>query len=124
MIFNTIYTLPAWSFIGGESQTQDFNLYSSPGTRFDAEGYKCEFSISSYSNRQSAPVLTKELVLKTDGDGQKSIAALSLSPSETISLYGRYIYQIAVTGENGNALLARQGIMNIARNNYPSILDK
>ena len=99
-------TMPEWDFVGGETQKRTFTIYKPSGIAYDIPNGTASLAIVDFVNRDSYPLLEK----------QSCKVAFSLSPSDTLSLFGKYIYQVTIKDGNGNASIPYQGIMVIARN--------
>lgn len=115
-MINPIYNLPELDFVGGESQTFLFNLLTSAGSSFDANGCDLAFAIINYANKNGVPIVTKSVTVQTGGDGVPNIATVNLLPEDTVSLYGRYVYQLSIRDAHDETEIPGQGIMNITRN--------
>ena len=114
-----IYTLPEISFVGGESQVFLFNMRTMSGNDFDGTNCSVGFALIHYANKNSAPLLVKEAELKIGDNGFLNIASIHLSPSDTVGLYGRFVYQITINDSEGFTEIPGQGIINITRNIHP-----
>ena len=111
-----IYTLPDWDFVGGETQKRSLTLQQQSGVPYDLPGSSAHIAIVEFVNPHSAAVLTKDLAVTDDMDGNTCIVKLTLSPAETVKLAGKYIYQVTVKDANGNTSIPQKGIMHIERN--------
>lgn len=115
----TIYTLPEISFIGGETQELYFHLKETGemGRKsFDAGGSNVDFAICNYSSKTGTPILSYSPTLAADENGIESIITLTIPKEDTVSLAGKFIYQITIIDADGNAEIPNQGIMNIVKN--------
>lgn len=110
------YTLPDWDFVGGETQNRVLTLQKEGGQKYDLPGATAHLAIVDFVNCHSAPVLAKELQITQDGDGLYCVVTIPLSPSETVNLSGKHIYQITVKDVNGNTSIPQKGIMHISYN--------
>jgi hypothetical protein len=115
-IQTTIYTLPEFTFVGGKTQQLVFNLKDENGEPYNAYGCKIDFSICDYSNKTGTPCLSIAPTLLTGATGEASILSVNIAAKDTVSLYGKYIYQITIIDINGKTEIPNQGIMNITRN--------
>lgn len=124
-MINPIYNLPEINFIGGESQTLIFNLYTKEGTPFDANGCTLGFAIINYVNKNGVPILVKQtpdIEIKIGESGIPNIAIVNLLPEDTVYFQGRYVYQITVYDSYGETEIPGQGIINIIRNIHQSFI--
>lgn len=112
------YTLPTIDFVGGETQDLAFNVYFHELDKpFSLAGCTANFSIVNYTNKMGAPILTKEMG-STYGSTAlvDNVLTVKLLPSETVNLYGKYIYQITIKDVEGNVEIPKQGILYITNN--------
>lgn len=108
---DTLFTLPAIEFVGGETQRLTFNVYSAGGTSpFELSDCTCDFSVVSFTNRSGDPVITKSM------SANGNILSVKLDSGDTIALSGKYIYQIQIRDQSGNVEIPNQGIIYIADN--------
>ena len=115
-MINPIYNLPELNFVGGESQTFLFNLLTASGASFDASSCDVAFAVVSYANKTGNPLFSKKVTVSEGDGGVLNLASVELLPLDTVSLYGRYVYQLTITDIDGNTEIPGQGIMNITRN--------
>lgn len=120
---NEMYQLPTIEFIGGETETFIWNLWSlgpnekiNKNTPFNASGHIVTFSLIEFSNKHGTPVISKGCQLIEDENHILSKASVTLNTSETLNLTGKYIYQLTVRNGEGEAEIPGQGIFFIARN--------
>lgn len=113
-----IYTLPEIVIIGGQSATIRWRLFTEANTPFNANGCTGNFSVVDYSNPNDDPLIDKSLTFSVGDDetGIKNIASVDLSPSDTLDMQGKYIYQIQIRDIDGEAEIPNQGIMQITHN--------
>ena len=114
----TPYTLPAISFVGGETQNLSFHTYSYYGQKpFNLTGCTCNFSVVSFSNKNGAVIISKSMQI-SGGTGAEydNILSVALTSDETISLFGKYIYQITIKDVDGETEIPNQGILYITKN--------
>ena len=111
------YTLPDIDFVGGETQNFSFNVYFyANGSPFDVGGCTANFSIVSYNNKTGAPRVSKEMTVAQGADSTSNVLKVTLSPSDTVDLSGKFIYQITIRDAGGDVEIPKQGIMNIINN--------
>ncbi len=113
------FVLPTMNFIGGEQQDLQFHFFNQ--TEDDPlllTGRTASFSIQLYTNPSGAALITKTMTTVTES-GEPVGFSVVLSAADTLSLCGKYIYQITLkTSENVPDLLA-QGILYIQNNIHP-----
>ena len=109
-------TMPEWDFVGGETQKRTFTIYKPSGIAYDIPNGTASLAIVDFVNRDSDPVLSKQSSVTVDSDGKSCKVAFTLDPSDTVSLFGKYLYQVTIKDGNGNASIPYHGIMVIARN--------
>ena len=108
------YVLPTISFVGGETQILSFNAYFNNSTQpFSVAGCTARFSVVNYLNRFGTPVIIKTM---SAASGESNVLTVTLSSSDTLSLSGKYIYQISIKDGSGNADIPKQGLMYITNN--------
>lgn len=112
------YTLPTVDFVGGETETLVFNVYSHTGHKaMTLTGDDCKFSIVSFGNKMGEPICTKEMEIHVGSDGvTDNVLSVTLVPSDTRDLYGKYIYQLTIHDKNGAIEIPKQGILYITNN--------
>jgi len=110
------YTLPEISYVGGETQNYSFNLKTISNVAFNVTGGSVNFALISYSNKTGTPLLSKSATLAADGNGIVSIAKVTLLPTETKSLFGKYIYQLTIKDIENYIAIPAQGIMTVSNN--------
>lgn len=121
-MINPVYNLPQLRFVGGETQSFLFNLRTPGGSTFNAVGCSAAIALINYTNKTGLPVLVKSMSLREDEEGYYSSAYVELSPSETVNLQGRYIYQISIRDSAGETEIPGQGLMDITRNIHPGFI--
>ncbi len=125
MIFieNPVFDLPAIDMIGGSTETFQWNLwYVEPGGHenksnpFNTVNHKVIFSVVPYSSKNEIPSIYKECDTEEDSQGIPSVATITLVPSDTKSLEGKFLYQLSIQKGNANSETVRQGVLHIWRN--------
>lgn len=104
--------LPTISFVGGATKNLYFSFLDAGGSDVDVSSYTVTFSIVSAVHRFGKPIKTKPMQIS----GDNSVMSVSLSPSDTVDLFGKYIYQISIIDAAGDAEEPRQGEMYIYQN--------
>lgn len=112
------YTLPTIDFVGGETQDLAFNVYFYKSNRpFSLTCCSANFSIVSFTNRTGTPILTKQMKAVLNRAGTiDNVLTVTLEPTETVNLSGKYIYQIQIKDMDGDVEIPKQGILYIANN--------
>lgn len=112
------YTLPTIDFIGGETQDLVFNLFFYKNKRpFSTTGVSANFAIVSFTNKMGTPILTKPMEGAFNDEGTiNNVLTVTLEPSETVGLNGKYIYQIQIRDIDGDVEIPKQGILYITNN--------
>lgn len=106
----SVRKLPSIKIIGGSYRSFTFDV----GT-YDASTSTATLTITDYINPNNAPVLTKACSIS---GAESNIVTVALLPIETISLYGKYIYQISIVSDGGSGE-PLQGLITITKNNNP-----
>lgn len=112
------YTLPTIDFVGGETQDLLFNVYFYKNDQpFSLSGCTSNFSVVSFTNKTGVPILSKQMTsIFNDAGTSDNVLTVTLQPSETVDLCGKYIYQIIIKDINGDAEIPKQGILYITNN--------
>ena len=112
------YTLPEICFVGGETQDLAFHIYFYIGNRpYSLSGRTANFSIVSFRNKTGTPILTKEMDVRFDNTGAvNNVLTVTLAPTETVDLSGKYIYEIQIKDIDGDVEIPKQGILYITNN--------
>ena len=113
------YTLPTIDFVGGSTTELIFNVYW--GTKnprpFGMVGCTANFAVTSYTNKTGAPVISKTMEVRLNADDTfYNVLHVELKPSDTIDLFGKYIYQITIKDVDNSADIPHQGILYIHNN--------
>ena len=112
------YTLPTIDFVGGETQDLSFNIYFYKGKQpYGLNGCTANFAIVSFRNKTGTPILTKEMDIRFNSEGTiNNVLAVTLAPTETVDLAGKYIYEIQMRDIDGDVEIPKQGILYITNN--------
>lgn len=78
------------------------------------------FSLTEYTNENDEPLVSKTAEIINTGDGNYGAIA-TLTPSDTLELDGKYIYQFTVIDSHGNAHSER-GFAYINKNTNKQVL--
>lgn len=114
------YTLPAIDFVGGSTQDLMFHCYFYLNKKpFDLFSCTANFSLINYVNKKGAPLVSKQMKISAAPsiDGEIcNVLSVTLEPSDTVDLVGKYIYQISIRDISGDVEIPKQGIIHIANN--------
>lgn len=109
------YVLPVISFVGGSTQELVFHTFSyNDKEPFDLTSCTAFFSMINYVNKSGSPIVVKQMTAETSTGN--NVLKVTLEPSDTIDLVGKYIYQISIQDISGEIEIPGQGIMRIANN--------
>lgn len=123
-MINNIYSLPELDFIGGSSHSFLFHTYCDEAKTkpLDLENCTANFSIVSFANKNGDPAVSKEMAPQKNGVLFNTLQ-VTLAPTDTLNLFGKYVYQITIVDGSGNVDL-KQGIAYIHHNINTSILQQ
>ena len=120
-----IYTLPQITMVGGQSETIRWRLFDKNGVPYDASGLdNMHFALMDYSNQSGTePTLTEDVFVEQDSEsGVSNVLVVVLKPSNTVDLFGKYIYQLTLVNGIDEVQIPDQGIIFIAHNIDSSFL--
>lgn len=120
-----VYSLPEVMFVAGQSNTLRWRLFTEQNVPFNADDCIGNFALVDYSDKYNdEPLVSKPLsfVIGDDVTGAKNVATVDLLPTDTLGLYGKYIYQITIKDIDGEVEIPNQGIFNIFHNINESFL--
>ena len=113
------YTLPEISFIGGSTQEFIFHAYDESKEAFSLTSCTANLAIINYVNKGGEPLISKDMSITADDESASDVVynvlKVTLLPSETVDLCGKYIYQITIKDVEDNTE-PKQGIMYIGNN--------
>lgn len=120
------YTLPTIDFVGGETQDLSFNVYFyKNGKPFSLTGCTSNFAIVSFNNKGGAPILNKQMdSIFNEAGTSNNVLVVTLEPTETVDLYGKYIYQITIRDIDGDVEIPKQGILYVTNNINKSFISQ
>lgn len=124
-MISNVYSLPEIDFVGGSTADLIFNVY---GKREDPQPYGltgcvANFSVINYVNKTGEPIISKQMGVRMNGDNTAyNVLYVELKPSDTLDLFGKYIYQITIKDADNNADIPQQGIIYIHNNINKSFL--
>lgn len=116
------YDLPSFAFVGGSSKSVSIDLYDGDGNPFVVDvGATVLFTMVSYLNDSEDPVVVLssgggQITVSNGDEGSRNRVTVSLDPSDTFDLWGRYVYQLAITDAHSNTEVLGQGAIVIFRN--------
>lgn len=112
------YTLPTIDFVGGETQDLAFHAYFYKNKLpFSFSRCTASFAVVSFTNKTGAPIFTKPMdVVFDDNVLVENVLSVTLDPSDTVDLSGKYIYQISIKDIDGDVEIPKQGILFITNN--------
>ena len=116
-----IYTLPFYDFVGGSTEELVFHFYFYKNKKpFDLYSCTANFSIVDYANKRATkPLVSKPMIIRAepDRDGEVcNVLSVTLKPTDTRNLSGKYIYQISIRDVSGAIEIPKQGILHIINN--------
>lgn len=116
---NNIYTLPQIDFVGGSTADLIFNVYW--GTEnprpFGMVGCVANFAVIDYVNKTGTPIISKTMEVRLNADDTfYNVLYVELKPSDTLDLFGKYIYQITIKDVDNSVDIPQQGILYIHNN--------
>lgn len=114
------YTLPVIDFVGGSTQDFAFHCYFHADSRpFDLSSCTANFSLVNYANKYGEPLVSKQMKIgaaTSTGRTVYNVLSVTLNPSDTVNLSGKYIYQIIIRDISGYVEIPSQGIIHIVNN--------
>lgn len=116
---NNIYTLPQIDFVGGSTADLIFNVYwgAENPKPFGMVGCVANFAVIDYVNKTGTPIISKTMEVRLNADDTYyNVLYVELKPSDTLDLFGKYIYQITIKDVDNSADIPQQGILYIHNN--------
>lgn len=114
--------LPDVEMYGGDTQPWEIALMHDNGTPYvlsETSGFTATLTISPFTvsvySATISPVVTKDGRIGVDDDGY-AVVLFEPTSSDTISMRGKFIYQVAISGNDGR-LRVGQGKLVIKPNN-------
>lgn len=111
-------TLPEFHMVAGESKNIMIPIYTSSGQQIDVTGMTAYCSICDYVNLNTTPYAVKDCKVIPGVSGSAAVFFISLVPSDTVNLYGKYIYQLTAKAES-DSLGVMCGYLYITPNHDP-----
>ena len=99
---------------GGTSKRLRLTLYTAARQPFNAADCEAVFHLTDLQNIASAPLLEKTCTLDT-AVAAGNVVTVHLKPEDTMSLSGKFIYQVTLTDRDGEADVL-QGLLTIRPN--------
>ena len=115
-------TLPDIYITGGMTEEISFNMLSGSSSQIDLSEFDINFTIAYYTFLVNHPIISysssdQNSNITTDGN----CISVSISPSDTNNLGGKYLYQITIKDGLDN-YVSYQGGMFIKRNINPEFV--
>jgi hypothetical protein len=111
----SLYQLPEYNMTAGETQNITIMLFAKNKNQIDAEGMTARLAISDFINQGGEPIFVKDCSIVQPAGSDLASLYCQLSPSDTIAMRGKYIYQVTVKDIDDTVSILK-GIMNISRN--------
>lgn len=118
-MISNVYSLPEIDFVGGSSVDLVFNAYANKDDLepFGLAGCEANFAVIDYINKTGEPVISKRMSARmNEGNTSYNVLFVELEPSDTLELFGKYIYQITIRDAKDNVDIPQQGIIFIHNN--------
>lgn len=103
------------SFVGGATKTLGFRIFNRGGSPIDVSNCTARFAIIDAVNKYGKPILVKEMSPYPSSD-TGNILSVNLASSDTVDLFGKYLYQISIVDKDGSAEDPQQGDFYIFNN--------
>ena len=114
------YTLPAIDFVGGSTQDLVFHCYFYLNKQpCDLSSCTANFSLINFVNKNGEPLVSKQMTIRAESDDEgaiQNILTVTLTPSDTVKLAGKYVYQITIKDVSGEVDIPNQGTLHIVNN--------
>lgn len=118
-MLNKMYSLPEIRFVGGTSEDLQFHVFydETNPKPFNLFGAEVNFSIVNFINKNGAPLVSKRMDIgMNEAETHYSVLSVTLEPTDTVDLFGKFVYQITIKDIDGNVDIPHQGIINIHNN--------
>lgn len=106
--------LPQIDFVGGSTKTLTFAIYGAHEMPYDVSNCTANFSVSSFGDI-GVPLISKPMTAGT-GSETSNILTVDLESADTLSLSGKYLYQITIKDNSGIVTIPYQGNLYIFSN--------
>ena len=111
------YTLPKIDFVGGETEKLVFRVFfKNLEQAFSLANCTASFALVEFGNKHGDPIFAKDMSIAVSNSGVDNILYVTLTPNDTVNLYGKFIYQITVKDVDGTVEIPKQGIFYITNN--------
>lgn len=108
--YTSPYDLEEFTMIAGNSKEIVFNVYNSASSLVDLSGATITWFLSRIGD--SNAIVTKSGVFSGSPIGQFTV---NLTPSDTVTLQGKYVHQYRLVDSSGSTFRPSQGIINLSR---------
>lgn len=112
MLFD-VYTLPYLVINAGQESMFMFGVFDDEGNAVQNAKYTC--AITEYCNG-GGPLVSMSGNIEYDSASATSTINLALTSSNTMSLSGKYVYQITITTQDNHPASVRKGILFVRSN--------
>ena len=114
------YTLPELNFVGGSTQELVFHCFFYKNKEpFDLSSCSANFSLVNYVNKRGEPLVSKDMKIGFTEIKEEEVCnelRVTLVPSDTVDLVGKFIYQITIRDASGDVDIPNQGLIHIINN--------
>lgn len=104
--------LPTLSFVGGSTKTLRFRILNESGVPIDISQCTARFSLIDSVNKFGLPIFPPKEMFQY----ASNVLTVELEASDTVNLFGKYIYQVCIVGADGTVEEPQQGYMYIYNN--------
>lgn len=108
-------SLPDFSMHAGETKNLHIPIYNPSKRQIDATGMTARLAISDYINQDGEPLLVKPCSVSVPPGETLAVLDVTLSPTDTAGLFGKFIYQITAKDADSNVGVM-EGRMYISMN--------
>ena len=118
-MISNVYSLPEINFVGGSSEDLIFHVYCDKDDPkpFGLTDCTANFAIVNFVNKNGAPLVSKAMEVRINEAGTDyNVLVVELKPSDTLDLFGKFIYQVTIKDIDNNADIPQQGIIYIHNN--------
>lgn len=108
-------SLPDYSMNAGEAKKFTIPIYNYADQQIDMTDMTARFAISDPINQDSEPFVIKDCSVMLPDDSDYAVLSVELNSTDTIDLYGQYIYQVTIKDADGRPGILK-GVLTIAAN--------
>lgn len=113
-----LYTLPEIDMVGGSTKEFYLQMVDEHGDPVSLLNASIDFSVCSFSNKTGVPLFSSTPTVEADDSGTTCLVKISINPEDTKLLFGKFVYQVTVVGDDKIGI-PNQGLINIHKNiNY------